>query len=104
MNLLRNCCTRVTINVLRVCLMVRLTLFLLIPVALYYKVTVYMFQDVSFCSLKFLQEKEHSIPLDDLGRDVASVAVLQRKHEAFENEASALGAQVRVKGDSKNSP
>ena len=51
-----------------------------------------------FCSLEFLQEKEHSIPLDDLGRDVASVAVLQRKHEAFENEASALGAQVRVKG------
>ena len=63
-----------------------------------------MFQDVLFCSLEFLQEKEHSIPLDDLGRDVASVAVLQRKHEAFENEASALGAQVRANGDNRNSP
>ena len=56
MNLLGNCCTRVTINVLRVCLMVRLTVFPLIPVALYrkllyYKPTVCMFQDVSFCSL-----------------------------------------------------
>lgn len=53
-----------------------------------------------FVSCQFLtdslQEKEHSIPHDDLGRDVASVTVLQRKHEAFENEASALGGQVRV--------
>ena len=42
------------------------------------------------------QEKEHSIPHDELGRDVASVTVLQRNHEAFENEASALGSQVSV--------
>jgi hypothetical protein len=42
-----------------------------------------------------LQEKEDSIPHDELGRDVASVTVLQRKHEAFENEGSALGSQVR---------
>ena len=58
------------------------------------------FECLSLSHLKFslipLQEKEHSIPHDDLGRDVASVTALQRKHEAFENEASALGTQVRV--------
>ena len=58
------------------------------------------FECLLLSHLKFslipLQEKEHSIPHDDLGRDVASVTALQRKHEAFENEASALGTQVRV--------
>ena len=33
--------------------------------------------------------------MDELGRDVASVTALQRKHEAFESEASTLGTQVR---------
>ena len=34
------------------------------------------------------------MPEDDLGRDVASVEALQRKHERFESEISALGSQV----------
>lgn len=49
-----------------------------------------------FCALSLvvLQEKQAIIPEDDLGRDVATVEALQRKHEAFENELAALGSQA----------
>ena len=40
------------------------------------------------------QDKEHSIRRDDLGRDIATVQALQRKHETFEHELEALGNQV----------
>ena len=43
-----------------------------------------------------LQEKESSIPLEELGRSIATVQVLQRKHEAFERELTALGNKVRT--------
>ena len=41
-----------------------------------------------------LQDKKVAIPLGDLGRSIATVQVLQRKHEAFERELSALGNKV----------
>ena len=42
----------------------------------------------------FLQEKQSALPEDDLGRNVAAVESLQRTHERFESEISALGSQV----------
>ena len=42
-----------------------------------------------------LQDKEMAIPHEDLGRSITTVQVLQRKHEAFERELSALGSKVR---------
>ena len=41
-----------------------------------------------------LQDKEMAIPHEDLGRSITTVQVLQRKHEAFERELSALGSKV----------
>ena len=41
-----------------------------------------------------VQEKELSIPHEELGRSIATVQVLQRKHEAFERELTALGNKV----------
>ena len=41
-----------------------------------------------------LQDKESSIPHDDLGKSVATVQVLQRKHETFEREVTSLGNKV----------
>ena len=46
------------------------------------------------CSAGYLQEKESSIPHEELGRSIATVQVLQRKHEAFERELTALGNKV----------
>jgi spectrin beta len=42
-----------------------------------------------------LKDKEGSIPHDDLGKSIATVQVLQRKHETFERECSALGNKVK---------
>ncbi len=39
--------------------------------------------------------KENSIP-QELGRSIAAVQVLQRKHEAFEREIAAIGNKVCV--------
>lgn len=44
-----------------------------------------------------LQDKEMAIPHKDLGRSITTVQVLQRKHEAFERELSALGSKVGEK-------
>ena len=44
-----------------------------------------------------LQDKEMAIPHEDLGRSITTVQVLQRKHEAFERELSALGSKVGEK-------
>ena len=44
--------------------------------------------------LHLSQDKENSIRHDDLGRDIATVQALQRKHETFEHELEALGNQV----------
>ena len=41
-----------------------------------------------------MQDKESSIPHDDLGKNIATVQVLQRKHETFEREVLALGNKV----------
>ena len=43
------------------------------------------------------QDKEMAIPHEDLGRSITTVQVLQRKHEAFERELSALGSKVGEK-------
>ena len=43
-----------------------------------------------------IQDKEGSIPHDDLGRSIASVQVLQRKHETFDREVSGLGNKVSL--------
>ena len=42
----------------------------------------------------YIQDKEGSIPHEDLGKSVATVQVLQRKHETFEREVVALGNKV----------
>lgn len=39
--------------------------------------------------------KENSVP-QELGRSIAVVQVLQRKHEAFEREIAAIGNKVHV--------
>ena len=41
-----------------------------------------------------MQDKEGSIPHEDLGKSIATVQVLQRKHETFEREVAALGNKV----------
>ena len=41
-----------------------------------------------------MQDKEGSIPHEDLGKSIATVQVLQRKHETFEREMAALGNKV----------
>ena len=43
----------------------------------------------------YFQDKEGSIPHEDLGKSVATVQVLQRKHETFEREVTALGNKVQ---------
>lgn len=43
-----------------------------------------------------IQGKEDSIHHDDLGKSIATVQVLQRKHETFEREVTALGNKVHV--------
>lgn len=45
-----------------------------------------------------LQGKESSIHYEDLGKSIATVQVLQRKHETFEREVTALGNKVHVCG------
>ena len=40
-----------------------------------------------------LQDKERAMP-QELGRNVRTVQVLQRKHETFERELTALGTKV----------
>ena len=40
------------------------------------------------------QDKESSIPHEELGRSIATVQELQRKHEIFERELTALGNKV----------
>ena len=71
-------------------------MFVLISKSLqYYKIVgcsdnVFFFFDVAILS----QEKELSIPHEELGRSIATVQVLQRKHEAFERELTALGNKV----------
>jgi len=40
------------------------------------------------------QDKEKSIPHEELGRNITTVQVLQRKHETFERELTALGNKV----------
>ena len=40
------------------------------------------------------KDKESSIPHDELGRNITTVQVLQRKHETFERELTALGNKV----------
>ena len=45
-----------------------------------------------------LQGKEGSIHHEDLGKSIATVQVLQRKHETFEREVTALGNKVHVCG------
>lgn len=47
-------------------------------------------------SLMWQQDKECSIPCEDLGRSVATVVVLQKKHEVFEREVVVLGNKVLV--------
>lgn len=42
-----------------------------------------------------LQDKEGSIPHEELGRSIATVQELQRKHEIFERELTALGNKVQ---------
>lgn len=41
-----------------------------------------------------LQDKEASIPHEELGRSIATVQELQRKHEIFDRELTALGNKV----------
>jgi hypothetical protein len=41
-----------------------------------------------------LQDKEASIPHEELGRSLATVQELQRKHEIFDRELTALGNKV----------
>ena len=43
-----------------------------------------------------VQEKEATLSLEDLGRDMASVQALQRKHEGFERDLLALEQQVNI--------
>ena len=42
----------------------------------------------------YIQDKEGSIPHEDQDKSVATVQVLQRKHETFEREVTALGNKV----------
>ena len=42
----------------------------------------------------YMQDKEGSIPHEDLGKSIATVQVLQRKHETFERELAAMGNKV----------
>ena len=42
----------------------------------------------------YMQNKEGSIPHEDLGKSIATVQVLQRKHETFERELAAMGNKV----------
>lgn len=51
-------------------------------------------QDKHMSVIHNIQDKEGSIPHDDLGRSIATVQVLQRKHETFEREVSGLGNKV----------
>ena len=55
-------------------------------------------QTNELCTIMFtvfpVQDKEGSIPHDDLGKSIATVQVLQRKHETFEREVTALGNKV----------
>lgn len=41
-----------------------------------------------------IHQKENSLSVDDLGRDVGTVQVLQRQHEVFEHELKPLGNEV----------
>ena len=41
-----------------------------------------------------IHEKEASIPLEELGKSIAAVQTLQRRHETFERELVALGNVV----------
>ena len=43
-----------------------------------------------------IQEKDATLSMDDLGRDLASVQALQRRHEAYEHDLLALENQVEV--------
>ena len=45
-----------------------------------------------------IQEKDASLSMDDLGRDIASVQVLQRKHEGHERDLVAVRQQVETLG------
>lgn len=51
----------------------------------------------SLLVLALLQEKEASIPQEELGKNIAAVQTLQRRHETFERELVALGNVVSVK-------
>ena len=53
-----------------------------------------MIRDIWIGYICIIQDKENSIRHDDLGRDIATVQALQRKHETFEHELEALGNQV----------
>lgn len=44
--------------------------------------------------INVMQGKEGSIYHDDLGKSIATVQVLQRKHETFEREVTAMGNKV----------
>lgn len=43
-----------------------------------------------------IQEKDATLSMDDLGRDLAGVQALQRRHEGYEHDLSALEHQVEV--------
>ena len=43
-----------------------------------------------------IQEKDAALSLEDLGRDLASVQALQRKHEGFERDLLALEPQLKA--------
>ncbi len=49
-----------------------------------------------FVLLLCSQDKESSIPHEELGRNITTVQVLQRKHEIFERELTALGSKVHI--------